>query len=98
MGDVVVTQEDREAQAQLYEAVSKPGMAEELRAGEQDDHPGVQAFARHRAQARKQALEEAARVAEQEPPFKHGPAITRDAYRMDIAAAIRAIRAIGDKE
>lgn len=46
--DVVVMQEDREAQAALYEAVGKPGMAEEIRNGDHDDHSGVQAFARHR--------------------------------------------------
>jgi len=55
----------------------------------------TQAHASGLAEGRKQGIEEAAKVAEQEPPFKHGPAITRDAYRKDIAAAIRAI---GDKE
>lgn len=54
-----VTEADRRAQAALYTNIGKPGMAEEILAGEMDDHPGVQAFAAHRIAA---VAEERARV------------------------------------
>lgn len=47
-----VSQDAREAQAALYEQMGKPGMAEEIRSGEQDDHPGVQAFSGFEAHIR----------------------------------------------
>lgn len=87
-----VTPKDREAAADAWrDYVAKIGecIAERaIREGKMDECLLVQSYARHRCEA----LEEAAGKAEQEPAFRHGPAITRDAYRSDIATAIRALK------
>jgi hypothetical protein len=60
-----VTQEDREAAAKTVSRMGNPKFhADDIREGLCDDIPVVQAFARHREQARADALKEAAKVAD----------------------------------
>lgn len=76
-----VTQEDRQAVAAFFRD-GRTSIAVKFRLGAEPE-PLLEAFARHRAQARKQALEEAAKVA----------------LDLDWGGKVYdAIRAIGDKE
>ena len=45
---LVVTQEDRDAQARMYLRYGQPGSAWEVSARQEDDHPGVRNYAAHR--------------------------------------------------
>jgi len=89
-----VTPKDREAAADALQA-ARPILADEVRAGRMGDYAGVQAFARHRCEA----LEEAAKVAENMPAqiYKDagiGPAgrSCKAATFDDAATAIRALK------
>lgn len=56
-----ITQADREAAAEiLIDSYDYASAAEQVRKGQWDDHPLVQAFARHRITAQREAIEEAA--------------------------------------
>jgi hypothetical protein len=103
MADVVVTQEDRQAVAAFFRD-GRTSIAVKFRLGAEPE-PLLEAFARHRAQARKQALEEAAKVAgiyAGDHGLRPAPGWTdeqkdwwetgRTDGAMAIAAAIRAIK------
>jgi len=70
MSEIEITQEDREAAAEHYEArLAKHGKSVwygDMRDGNEDFCPLIQAFAAHRQAARERALEEAAEVADAE--------------------------------
>jgi len=65
---IEITQEDREAAANLMRHGSRPGISEtiatHMSSGTVDSDPIIQAFAAHRQAARERALDEAAEVAE----------------------------------
>jgi hypothetical protein len=92
---VEVTQEDREAGAALITRLhgSADYVQEQgFRSGESDDHPTIQAFARHRIAARSAHMDEAAGL---QPSTAENP--NESAYQrgrfdgiMEFATAIRA--------
>jgi hypothetical protein len=93
---VEVTQEDRNAVVRLLEAGDQDWQAKEVRLGQGDHFPIVQAFARHRqaalTAARPAILEEAAGIAE---GYNFGPVrddrdSARNATAQIIATALRA--------
>ena len=95
---VEVTQADRLLVADILDEVSDlldhtgiGQVADLIRDGEYDEHDCVVIATHHRVAAENAALEEAAKVAD-DPPFKHGPALTYDGVCRDIATAIRALK------
>lgn len=85
MSGVMVTQADREAAASWLErcGLDKYALSSDIRSGNADDYPTVQAFARHAAQAR----EEGARMMREAASryLSEGRTICRDgsAYHWD---------------
>jgi hypothetical protein len=86
-----VTQEDREAAAELIDALtgSKSASSMKMRRGEADDYTEVLAFARQREQARADALVEAARV---QPKTSETFSYQADGYATGWKAGIDAMR------
>lgn len=62
---VPVIQADREAAAEAYLCLCPAILCEAIKSGAVDSHTFVQSFARHRLAAEKEALERAAKVADE---------------------------------
>lgn len=81
---VEVTQGDRDAAASTYTGMTRHNVL----SGGRDEYPLVQAFARHRLAARREAIEEAAGVALEQRCERGTP---WDRACVAIAAAIRGV-------
>lgn len=81
---MTVTQQDRDAAADLLDEISSltgddgiGQVADLIRDGEYDEHDAVQAFARHREQARADAFKEAAKIAINRSNYGHAEGNSR---------------------